>query len=419
MLTVEEALELVGKNAEPLAARRVALRAAAGLVLAEEIRSGINSPPYSKALMDGYAVRSSDRQVRRQILEEIAAGAVPRYPVTPGAASRIMTGAPIPDGADAVVQIERTRLVDDATVHLEQVDPSPGQSVLPLGASLQVGDVALRKGVVIRPIEIGVLAELGYAEVAAIPRPRVAILPTGNELVDAGEMPAAGQIRNSNGPLLAAAVVKAGGESLEQEVARDERQLLRSAIERGLAADVLILSGGVSAGKFDLVPEVLAELGVKQVFHKISLRPGKPLWFGVKENGERSVLVFGLPGNPVSSLVCFELFVRPAISAMAGRGFLGLPVTRARLRHDFRQGGGRQAYLPGRLAPAGATNSSVVPETDGAAAWDWPSADLLVEILPWQGSADLATLARANCLARLSGDKQDLAAGDGVDVVLI
>jgi molybdopterin molybdotransferase len=312
-----------------------------------------------------------------------------------------MTGAPIPDGADAVVQVERTRLLDDRTVYLEQVDPAPGQNLLPLGASLRVGDVVLCEGSELRPIEIGVLAEIGHGEVLAIPRPRVAVLPTGDELVDVSETPAPAQIRNSNGPLLSAAVAKAGGQPLEQEVARDDRELLRSAIERGLDADILILSGGVSAGKFDLVPEVLSELGVEPVFHKVALRPGKPLWFGVKRDGDRRVLVFGLPGNPVSSFVCFELFARPAISALAGRGFRGLPVRRGRLTHEFRHQGDREAYLPARL-----TTSVAGSETD-------------LEILPWQGSADLATLARANCLARLSGERQEFVPGAEVEAVLI
>lgn len=420
MLTVEEALELVAKYTQPLAARRVVLGEAAGLVLAEEIRSEVNSPPYDKALMDGYAVRSSDREPVRQVLEEIAAGAVPRFPVTAGAASRIMTGAPIPDGADAVVQIERTELVGDSEVRLEQVDAAAGQNVLPLGASLRVGDVVLRAGVICRPIEIGVLAEIGRSVVSAIPRPRVAILPTGNELVEVNETPAAGQIRNSNGPLLAASAVRARAEVLELGIARDERDGLRHSIEQGLAADVLVLSGGVSAGKFDLVPEVLMELGVETVFHKISMRPGKPLWFGVKQDGERLVLVFGLPGNPVSSLVCFELFVRPAISALGGRGFAALPAVSARLNHAFDHAGGRAAYLPAVVGVTGMeSESGATPRLDLVTISKCPPGDLTVTILPWQGSADLATLARANGLARLTAEKQQLVAGAALDVVLV
>jgi molybdopterin molybdotransferase len=401
MLTVDEALNLISQNAQPLAPRRVPIGDAAGLVLAEDITSEVNSPPYDKALMDGYAVRSSDRQTHRQILEEVAAGDVPRFPVTPGAATRIMTGAPIPEGADAVVQLEKTQLVDERTVLLEQVDPPPGQNLLPLGASVRAGDAVIRNGAVLRPIEIAILAEIGRGMVTAIPRPRVAVLPTGNELVPVGEKPGVGQIRNSNGPLLTAAAERMGADPIELGIARDTHDELRRWVEQGLAADILVLSGGVSAGKFDLVPAVLDELGVRQVFYKISLRPGKPLWFGVKDDGERRVLVFGLPGNPVSSFVCFELFVRPAIAALSGRGFESAPRVQARLTHTFNHSGGRSSCLPARFTSAG----SATP--------------LEVEILSWQGSADLATLARANGLACVAAEEQRLEAGAVLDVIPI
>jgi len=399
MLTVEEALELVAKHAAPLAARHVPLEEAIGLILAEDIASDINSPPHDKAMMDGYAVRSVDREPERRIVEEIAAGAVPRYPLTPGAASRIMTGAPLPEGADAVVPVEQTELVDDATVRLQQVDPARGQNVMLLGTVMRVGDIVLRRGAVVRPIEIAILAETGHDTVLVTPRPRLAILPTGNELVDVGKKPASGQIRNSNGPMLFAAGVRAEADSTELSFARDTREELTCQITAGLTADVFILSGGVSAGKFDLVPQVLAELGVEQVFHKIALRPGKPLWFGIKKDGDRNVLVFGLPGNPVSSLVCFELFVRPAIAALAGRGFSQLSAIRARLNHAYDHAGGRAACLPARLSKSGA--------------------EVAVEILPWHGSADLATLAQSNGLVRLSAEPGRFEPGAELDVLPI
>ena len=401
MLSVEEALKLVAKNAEPLAPRRVPLRDAAELVLAEDITSEFNSPPYDKSMMDGYAVHSADRQALRKVLEEIAAGAVPRLPVTPGAVSRIMTGAPMPEGADAVVQLENTELLDTATVRLDQIDPAAGQNVLPRGSSLRAGDAVLQCGALLRPIEIAILAEIGRAVVTAHPRPRVAILPTGNELVAIGEKVGHGQIRNSNGPMLVAAAARAGAEAIELGIARDDRDELKRWVEQGLAADVLVLSGGVSAGKFDLVPEVLAELGVEQVFHKVALRPGKPLWFGVKRDADRRVLVFGLPGNPMSSFVCFELFVRPAIAALAGRGFVGPQTVQAKISHAFDHAGGRAARLPARLS-AESSNGSIA-----------------VEILRWKGSADLASVARANGLACLPIEQLRLAPGDSLDVLLI
>jgi molybdopterin molybdotransferase len=418
MLSVEEALELVAKNALPLAPRRVPLGEAAGLVLAEDVTSEFDSPPYSKSMMDGYAVRSGDREPTRQILAEVAAGDVPRHPVTPGTAVRIMTGAPIPDGADAVVPIEKTELLDDSTVRLQQIDPPRGQHILPVGSSLRAGDIVLREGAILRPIEIAILAEIGPGVVTVRPRPRVAILPTGNELVPVGEKPGLGQIRNTNGPMLVAAAARAGAEAFELGIARDDRERLKNWIEQGLAADVLLLSGGVSAGAFDLVPDVLSELGVEQVFHKIALRPGKPLWFGVKDDGDRRVLVFGLPGNPVSSFVCFELFARPAIAAMCGRGFAGLPTIQASLAHDFAHGGGRAAYLPTRILPT--CDSRQAESGYGRDTLSTPgTATVHVEILSWQGSADMAALAQANGLSRLPAEPLKLAAGTEIDVLLI
>jgi molybdopterin molybdotransferase len=400
MLSVEEALELVARRAEPLAPQRVPLSDAAGLVLAEDIVSEADSPPYTKALMDGYAVRSEDRNAERRILEEVAAGAVPRHSVAPGTAVRIMTGGPIPEGADAVVPIEQTELLDAATVRLTRVDAAPGQNILPRGASMRAGDVVLQRGALLRPIEIAILAEIGHATVVVQPCPRVAVLPTGNEIVPVDQQPGPGQIRNSNGPMLLAAARQAGAEPTDLGIARDDRDGLKRAIASGLTSNVLVLSGGVSAGVFDLVPGVLEELGVEQVFHKIAMKPGKPLWFGVKRTGPNTALVFGLPGNPVSSLVCFELFVRPAISAMAGRGFEGLRTITAKLCHSFDQRGGRAAYLPARVIHL---NTTHVPN---------------VELLPWQGSADLATLARANGLARFSSEKQHFDAGSLIEVLL-
>jgi molybdopterin molybdotransferase len=269
----------------------------------------------------------------------------------------------------------------------------------------------------VRPIEIAILAEIGHAMVSVQPRPRLAVLPTGNEIVPVGEKPGQGQIRNSNGPMLLAAAERAGAEAIELGIAHDDRERLKQWIEQGLAADVLVLSGGVSAGAFDLVPDVLNELGVEQVFHKIALRPGKPLWFGVKNDGQRRVLVFGLPGNPVSSLVCFELFARPAIAALSGRGFVGGPVIQARLAGDIAHRGGRAAFLPARVVANDPPQAG--PQTDCDTLTSHRDPPARVEILPWQGSADIATLARANGLARLPNEQIHLTAGDAIDVLLV
>lgn len=419
MLTVEEALAMVASQVAPLAPRRVTLGEAAGLVLADDITSDVNSPPHDKSMMDGYAVRSNDRQPERQVLEEVPAGTVPRHAVTPGTAVRIMTGAPIPEGADAVVPLEDTELLDQSTVRLHTVNVSRGQHVLPLGASLRAGDVVLRGGSLIRPIEVAILAEVGHAVVRVRPRPRVAVLPTGNEIVPVGERPAPGQIRNSNGPMLLAAANRAGADTDDLGIARDDHDSLLRSVEKGLTSDILILSGGVSAGTFDLVPKVLADARVTQVFHKVALRPGKPLWFGTFRFNEQCALVFGLPGNPVSSLVCFELFVRPAIAALAGRGFVGLPTASARLRHPYDHAGGRAACLPAHVTSIRDANShgDNVPHNDAQLADDGSLPGL--EILPWQGSADLATLARANGLVRLPREPLQLEAGATVEVLFL
>lgn len=399
MLTVEQALDLVKQNCAPLAPARVPLGEAAGLILFEDIVSDVDSPPYDKAMMDGYAVRSGDREPQRRIVEEIAAGAVPTVALSANTASRIMTGAPIPAGADAVIPVEQTELIDSATVRLLQPTASAGQNVLPLGASMRAGDVVIHRRANIRPAEIAILAETGHDSAQVLPRPRLAVLTTGNELVAVSQKPAAGQIRNSNGPMLVAAGMRAGAAAVEIPTARDTHDDLTHRIQKGLAADILVLSGGVSAGKFDLVPQVLAEQGVEQVFHKIALRPGKPLWFGIKRDraNNRRIFVFGLPGNPVSSLVCFELFVRPTIAALAGRGFVQLNAVRAQLSHIYNHSGGRAACLPASLN----------------ALSDKPT----VQILEWQGSADIATLARANGLVCLPTEPRHFEAGSPLDVL--
>jgi molybdopterin molybdotransferase len=285
-------------------------------------------------------------------------------------------------------------------VRILKADIAPGQNVLPLGASLRAGDMVLRRGATLRAIEIAVLAEIGRGMIMAVPRPRLAILPTGNELVPVGDRPTNGQIRNSNGPMLVAAAKRAESDAVELGIARDNREELAHWIEKGLAADVLVLSGGVSAGKFDLVPKMLAELAVVEIFHKIALRPGKPLWFGAKDDGERRVLVFALPGNPVSSLVCFELFVRPAIAALSGRHFAEAATVRASLTHAYDHSGGRAACLPARLTTAADQMSAPT-----------------VEVLAWQGSADLATLTRANALARFPVEPRTFEPGAILDVL--
>lgn len=384
MITVDEAYALVLSHCRPKPAARVPVAEALGLALAESIASDVDSPPWDKSMVDGYAVQARDLgggSARLRILEEVVAGDVPRARVEPGTATRIMTGAPTPAGCDAIVMVEKTRVADDGSaLGLVEINDTaqPGKNILRRGSALTAGQIVLEPGHQLRAIEIGLLCEVGRTEVAVIPAPRVAVLSTGNELIGATGRPGPGQIRNSNGPMLAAACRQAAAVPIELGIARDDRDALRTLIAQGLGADIVVLSGGVSAGVLDLVPRVLAELGVEQVFHKIRLKPGKPLWFGVRDSGEQRTLVFGLPGNPVSSLVCFELFVRGAIAQVAGRCATAEPWQSLPLAKAFDHKGDRPTYHPARTI-----------DTD---------AGVIVEPVRSQGSADLRGLAMANAL---------------------
>jgi molybdopterin molybdotransferase len=395
MIPIHEALDLVEQQVAALAPRRVDLADAAGLVLAKDIASDTNSPPHDKAMMDGYAITGRDPSPERRVIGVVAAGEVPHHAVTPGTTVKIMTGAPLPEGADAVVPWEQVETVGDDIIRLPIVAVESGTNVMRLGASMRSGQTVVPSGTLLRPIEIAIIAEAGHNRITAIPRPTVAVLPTGNELVSVGQATQPGHIRNSNGPLLCAATTAAGGVPRDLGIGPDNVDQLKRLVTDGLREDVRVVSGGVSAGDFDLVPRVLAESGVRNIFHKVALKPGKPLWFGVAEIGDHRTLVFGLPGNPVSSFVCFLLFVRPALAALAGRGF-AMASTTARLSAAQPPSGVRAGYLPARL--------STGPEA-------------MVDLVSWQGSADLAALTQANCLAVFPAGTEPFEAGTPVEVV--
>jgi molybdopterin molybdotransferase len=402
-LSVPDAQAIILREVRLPAPQETALTPPAlGLVLAADIHSDVDSPPHDKAMMDGYAVRCADLRSGSgtlRVLEEITAGRVPTQALEQGCASRIMTGAPIPAGADAVVMVERTRLLGDGRVEVNDAAPQPGQHILRRGAEMQRGDVVLAAGAVLRPQEFGILAAVGRAAAPVIPRPEVAVLSTGDELVEADEAPGPGQIRNSNGPMLAAQAARAGAAVRYLGIARDRPESLRPLIEQGLQAAVFLLSGGVSAGTLDLAPDLLREAGVKPHFHKVSMKPGKPALFGTRDHGDgRRTLVFALPGNPVSSFVCFELFVRPALLRLAGHpGTGGQPCTAA-LGEDFVYNTDRPTYHPARLQWAG----------------QWQ-----VRPVPWQGSADLRALAQANALLLLPPGNHRHAAGQMFTVLAL
>lgn len=396
MIELAAAIDLVEHAAAPLPARRQRLADARGRLLAAPIVADCDSPPFDRAMMDGFAVvdgdfgsASSAEVVELDVAMDLAAGDVTTTAVRPGTCMRIMTGAPLPPGADAVVPVEsavdgtaaahaggRVRLRDDRF--------RPGQHVGRRGTAFRRGAAVLPAGAMLTPAAVGLAAEAGATHVLAAPRVRVAILSTGSELVPCDAVPAAGQTRNSNGPMLAAACAALAAEPTELGIVTDRPEPLRSAVAQGLAADVLVLSGGVSAGDLDLVPATFAACGVERVFHKVRLKPGKPVWFGIlRRETAPPTLVFGLPGNPASSLVCFELFVRPAIQILAGapRDRWHLPRATARLVTAAKSPPDRPVYLPCRIRRSGAA--------------------LEAEPLPWTGSSDLVGLATADGLLAL------------------
>ena len=395
MIEVDAALEAVLGRAATLPAETVSPAGALGRLLADPVESDIDSPPYTKALMDGYAVRSPDcaTPATLTVIEEVGAGRVPTRAVGAGQATRIMTGAPIPDGADAVVPQEETEAAGNA-VRVRRAVPA-GEWVLPRGREMRAGEVVVPAGTRLTPQAIGLLAAVGRATVRVHRTARIAVLATGDELVEHGEKPGPGQIRNSNGPMLCALVVRAGADVEYLGVGRDDRPALGRLIAQGLErADVLVLAGGVSAGKFDLVPDVLKELGVAPHFHKVRLKPGKPLFFGSR--GDR--LVFGLPGNPVSSFVGFELFVRPALRKMMGDGNPGPTFVPLPLAAAFSATNDRPTYAPARL------------ETNGG---------LRVRPGEWFGSADLRGLLTADSLVSLPAGPVAYQAGEPVPVLML
>lgn len=392
MIELAEAIALVEATARPLPPRRQRILDACGKRLAEPILAESDSPPWDKAMMDGFAVRDADfvaggsDVVELDVVCDLAAGDVTSVSLRPGTCARIMTGAPLPPGADAVVPIERA--VDGTAsghagsrVRLREGSYRPGQHVARRGAAFRRGAVVLPSGSMVDAAAVGLGAEAGATHVVAEARVRVAILSTGSELVPCEDVPGHGQIRNSNGPLIAAAVTLLDAEPISLGIAADKPEAIRAAVAQGLAADVLVLSGGVSTGDLDLVPPTFAACGVEEVFHKVKLKPGKPVWFGILRRASAPpTLVFGLPGNPASSLVCFDLFVRPAIRMLAGsaRATWHLPRSRAILISGVKGAGDRPVFLPCRLRRA--------------------TGSFEAEPIPWTGSSDLLGMAAASAI---------------------
>ncbi len=346
MLSVRAALEIVLGDVRPLGAERIGLPSALGRVVAEAVCASRDVPPFRNSAMDGFAVQAADTvganpsaPVALRLLEVVGAGSVPQRAVTAGSATKIMTGSLMPAQADAVVRVEDTEERDELVrIH---VRVQPGTNVREPGEDMRTGQLVLPAGHALRPADIGLLASLGAAIVRVHRRPEVAIVSTGDELVDLGEPLGPGQIVNSNAYTLAAAVEAAGGVPRVLGIVRDTVDDLAAVFREALTSDLVLSTGGVSMGSFDLVRTTLAGLGVEERFWKVAQRPGKPVTFGMRGQ----VPVFGLPGNPVSSLVCFYIFVQPAIRRMLGLERVHLPTVVARLGETIRTAPGLTEFV--------------------------------------------------------------------------
>jgi molybdopterin molybdotransferase len=405
MLAVADALALILANTDRLPGEACpAGPLLLGRVLAEDVVSDIDSPPFAKSMVDGYALRHQDlgpQGATLRIVEEIFAGQVPRKMLREGEAAGIMTGAPIPAGADAVVMHEKTELSADSSQVRIGGPATAGQNILPQGQEMGRGEQVLPVGTMLRPEELGLLAAVGRTTLRVYRQPTAALLSTGDELVEPAHRPGPGQIRNSNASMLLGQIVRAGCRGEYLGIARDTPGELRPRLLEGLRHDVLIVSGGVSAGKADLAPGLLQEAGVEAIFHKVAIKPGKPLFFGRKSR----TLVFGLPGNPVSGFVGFEVFIRPALRKMMGWSRSASETAVAQLAKEFRYKSDRTLYHPARLHVQG----DVLQGGSG---------NLTAEPLDWRGSADLLTVCRAQGLIILPPGEQTLAAGAKVEVLV-
>ena len=331
MISADQALQIVLENVTALGVERVPILEALGRVLAEEISSSRDIPGFDNSAMDGYAVRAADvagaseaSPVKLAVVETVGAGQMPSRRVGAGQAVRTMTGAPIAEGADAIIPVERTRGSGDLVEFLATADK--GAFIRPRGEDLRLGELVMSAGKVLTPADLGMLASVNRAMVEVIRRPRVAIVATGDELVDVDQPPVGAQVVNSSAYALAGAVREAGADAVILKVARDDAREIRDRLAEAMTFDAVLSTGGVSVGQFDHVKGALDELGMRQLFHGVAQKPGRPLKFGTV--GYRPI--FGLPGNPVSTLVCFYLYARPALRKMGGMRRVGLPRVIAR-----------------------------------------------------------------------------------------
>ncbi len=398
MIGIEEARRLVLDRLPLARAENVPFQAALHRVLADDLRASMDIPPFDRAAVDGYALRSADVRNSPALLDiagEVRAGGDTAVALGKGQAVAIATGAPIPAGADAVQMLEQVQVSAEGTRITVRQPIAAGQNIVPRGFEAAQGKVVLESGRALGPAEIAVLATFGFTRAPVRRRPRVALLVTGDELVEVDETPRAGQIRNSNAYSLTSQLNCLGIEPEYLGIARDDPDDLRRKVLAGLEREVLILSGGASIGPYDLVKSIFQEVGVSILFSRVAIRPGKPTVFGCKGD----TLVFGLPGNPVSSFVSFETLVRPALGRMSGLTKPDLARFEGELRATMRQVPGRTAFLPANLS--------------------WTGTDWAVAPLPWKGSGDIIGFSRANALVVFPSDRDALVCGERVDALML
>jgi molybdopterin molybdotransferase len=392
---------------------RVGVAAAAGRIIAQSIRADRDQPPFARSTRDGFACRAADASTHQfmNLAGATRAGDAPAGPLGPGAAWEIMTGAPVPSGADAVLMVEHVEVAEGRVRLLPPHKITHGDNIVAQGAQAREGDELLSAGTAITFAQVAVAAECGYSSIDVFVRPRVAILTTGDELVPVESSPGPGQIRNSNAPMLAALVAAAGGEPWVLPVAADNANALDRSLAEAAEADLLLISGGVSAGKFDLVEPALARAGAQFHFTGVRIQPGKPLVFGelpcsnarTDQNENGTKYFFGLPGNPVSSAVTFLLFAAPVLAALAGSLESGPRFVLAEL-----------AANPGKHGKSGLTRFLPAFCNFNPQSGQLPQ----ITLVPWQGSGDLTALARSNCFLVIPEEVNHLESGVIVRILL-
>jgi molybdopterin molybdotransferase len=408
-----QAVEIHAALVTPSPEETVNLLHAIGRILAEPITADRDIPPFPRSTRDGYAVRAADLATlpaQLRVIGEIKAGPLP-LPSTlkPGETFSIMTGAPVPQGADSVVMVEYTSQQENSVEITRAVGPS--ENIVPQGAEAKQGSLLLDRGTRLNESAIALAASVGKSTLLVFARPRVAVLTTGDEIVEVDAEPTSTQIRNSNTYSLAAQIQQAGGDPILLPIAPDEPRRLRQLIEQGFQSDLLLMTGGVSMGRYDLVEQVLAEMQAEFFFTGAKIQPGRPVVFGrVSSRGSgtparegalapaQHKYFFGLPGNPVSTMVTFELFARIMLEALAGMSPRQLSFLHARLKSEIHTKTGLTRFLPAILS--GAYDASQV------------------ELVPWQGSGDIAAQARANCYIVIPSDREHIPAGEWVAVML-